>query len=101
MAQQIFLTIASLILAETDSDCILSPEEYIASYPLYPHKIYYGHGCCLGKSTTSDFYECLCRTSSHTRTDVRTHTCTPEAIENNFVFGNNILNTMYYSGIFF
>jgi len=61
MAQQIFLTIASLILAETDTDCILSPEEYIAisSYPWDPHKIYHGHGCYLGKYTTLYFYECL------------------------------------------
>jgi hypothetical protein len=52
MAQQIFLTIESLILAETDTDCILSPEEYIASYPRDSHKIYHGHGCYLGKYTT-------------------------------------------------
>jgi hypothetical protein len=38
---------------------VLSPEEYIASYPRDPHKIYYGHGCYLGKYTTSYFYECL------------------------------------------
>jgi hypothetical protein len=68
MAQQIFLTIASLILAETDTDCILSPEEYIASYPRDPHKIYYGHGCYLGKYTTSYFYECLKESHKHART---------------------------------
>ena len=90
MAQQIFLTIASLILAETDTDCILSPEEYIASYPRDPHKIYYGHGCYLGKYTTSYFNECLKESHKHAHTCVRTHTFTLEAIENTLFFGNNI-----------